>query len=66
MPDRADLLWGATGGLAFLVLIQGYELVAAERVGVVPKLSVALAVGVASAALTRVLARWLLARNGRA
>jgi len=29
---RASLLWGAVGGLSFLVLIQGYRLTTGERV----------------------------------
>jgi len=64
--DRHDLLWSLLGALAFLVLLQGYELVFGERVAVVVKVGVALAVGVVSAALTRWAARLLVARNGRA
>lgn len=30
---RASLLWGVVGGLAFLVLLQGYHLVGGEFVG---------------------------------
>jgi hypothetical protein len=65
-PDRYDLLWAIVGGLAFLVLVQGYELLADERIAVVVKLGVALGVGVASAGVTRWFARLLVARNGSA
>jgi hypothetical protein len=65
-PDRYDLLWGVVGGLAFLVLVQGYELLTDERIAVVVKVSVALGVGVVSAGLTRWFARLLVARNGSA
>jgi hypothetical protein len=65
-PDRYDLLWALVGGLAFLVLIQGYELLADERITVVVKLTIALGVGIASAILTRWVARMLVARNGSA
>lgn len=65
-PDRYDLLWAIVGGLAFLVLVQGYELLADERIAVGVKLGVALGVGVASAVLTRWFARLLVARNGSA
>ncbi|MFB6228024.1 MAG: hypothetical protein ABEH88_05495 [Halobacteriales archaeon] len=63
-PDRYDLLWALVGGLAFLVLVQGYELLADERIAVVVKVGVALMVGVASAVLTRWVARVLVAQNG--
>lgn len=65
-PDRYDLLWGLVGGLALLVLVQGYELLAGERIAMVVKLGVALCVGVVSAGLTRCFARLLVARNGSA
>jgi hypothetical protein len=48
------------------VLLQGYELLFDERIAVAVKAGVATAVGVASAALTRWLARRLAARNGSA
>ena len=65
-PDRYDLLWGLIGGLTFLVLLQGYELLFDERVKVSVKVGVALVVAVASAVLTRWMAGRLVARNGRA
>ncbi|MHC3379159.1 hypothetical protein [Haloarcula sp. H-GB5] len=43
---KASLLWGVVGGLAFLVLIQGYELLAGAPVSVSAKTGVAMAVGV--------------------
>jgi hypothetical protein len=50
---KASLLWGLTGALSFLVLVQGYELLAAEPIGAVIKAGVAVVVGVAAAATTR-------------
>ncbi|WP_058993910.1 hypothetical protein [Haloarcula sp. CBA1127] len=43
---KASLLWGVVGGLAFLVLIQGYELLAGTPVSIPAKAGVAVAVGV--------------------
>jgi len=41
---RDSLLWGVVGGLSFLVLLQGYELVSGTRVTVAVKAGVALIV----------------------
>jgi len=41
---KASVLWGLVGGLSFLVLLQGYELVSAERVDWLVKFGVALLV----------------------
>ncbi|MFB6222078.1 MAG: hypothetical protein ABEH86_00180 [Haloarcula sp.] len=41
---KASLLWGIVGGLAFLVLAQGYELLAGTPVSLSAKAGVALAV----------------------
>jgi hypothetical protein len=41
---KASVLWGVVGGLAFLVLVQGYELVAGAGVTVLAKAGVGLAV----------------------
>ena len=49
---KSSLLWGVVGALAFLVLVQGYELLAAEPVTLGAKAGVALAVGVGAALLT--------------
>ncbi len=38
---KSSLLWGLVGGLAFLVLLQGYELVSTERVAWLVKFAVA-------------------------
>ena len=51
---RASLLWGVVGGLAFLVLVQGYELVGGESVTVPAKVGVALAVTAGATLLTYV------------
>jgi hypothetical protein len=45
---KATLLWGVIGALAFLVLAQGYLLVAGERVPYVALLGVAVVVFAAS------------------
>ncbi|GAB3668454.1 hypothetical protein [Halopiger thermotolerans] len=49
------LLWGAVGALAFLVLVQGYALVAAPLVTIVQGIAIAVAVGVGAAFGTYVL-----------
>ena len=49
---RTSLLWGVVGGLAFLVLLQGYELLADVRVTPAAKFGVASAVLVTATALT--------------
>ena len=45
---KASLLWGVVGGLAFLVLVQGYERLAGTPVSLSAKAGVAVAVGVGS------------------
>lgn len=52
---RSSLLWGLVGALAFLVLVQGYQLIRGEFVGFAPLFGVTVAVWVASAALAHVL-----------
>jgi len=65
-PERkASALWGVIGGLSFLVLVQGYELAVATRVGVAHKAGVALAVAALAALLTH-LARPRVHGNERA
>jgi len=49
---RASLLWGVVGGLSFLVLAQGYELLAGAGITVGVKAGVALAVAAGAAAAT--------------
>ena len=49
---RSSLLWGVVGGLAFLVLLQGYELLADVRVSLAVKFGVAVAVTAGATALT--------------
>jgi len=51
---KASLLWGVVGGLAFLVLVQGYELVGDEPVSLGVKFGVAVAVAIGAALLTYV------------
>jgi len=49
---KFSLLWGLVGGLAFLVLAQGYELLGDLGVGIGPKVAVALVVAAGAAATT--------------
>ena len=49
---KATVLWGLVGGLAFLVLVQGYELVGGVRVTALVKAAVALVVAGATIAVT--------------
>ena len=49
---KASLLWGVVGCLAFLVLLQGYELLSGQRVTVAAKGGVAVAVLVGATALS--------------
>ncbi len=49
---KSSLLWGVVGGLAFLVLLQGYELLADVRVALGAKFGVALVVLVGATALS--------------
>jgi hypothetical protein len=41
---KASVLWGVVGSLSYLVLVQGYELLAGRPVGLVPKAAVAVVV----------------------
>jgi len=50
---RASLLWGLVGALAFLVLVQGYDLVRAAPLDLPGRFGVAVLVGAVAAALTR-------------
>ena len=49
---KSSVLWGVVGGLAYLVLLQGYELVAGATVSLGVKFGVAVLVAVGAAALT--------------
>ncbi|WP_324756013.1 hypothetical protein [Haloarcula montana] len=49
---KSSLLWGVVGALSFLVLVQGYELLAARSIAATIKVGVALAVGAGATALT--------------
>jgi hypothetical protein len=49
---KASLLWGVVGGLAFLVLLQGYELLAAQPVALGVKFGVAALVAAGATGLT--------------
>lgn len=53
---RPALVWGLVGGLSFLVLLQGYELVTGQRVDLVVKVGVALAVTAGATVLSRLTA----------
>lgn len=62
---KASLLWGAIGAFSFLVLIQGYELLAANRLGFALKFAVAGVVSVITATTTYVAEPLLIEGNGR-
>lgn len=62
---KGSALWGLVGGLTFLVLVQGYELLAGSAVGLVLKAGVAVAVAVVAAVATH-LARPRVYGNERA
>ncbi len=62
---KSSILWGVVGLLSFLVLIQGYELVADVRFRWLVKVAVAIAVGVAAAVVTGRSQRRLLAEDER-
>ncbi|QSG16021.1 hypothetical protein [Halapricum desulfuricans] len=49
---RGAVLWGLVAALAFLVLLQGYELLADRRTTLLVKFGVAAAVGLVAAATT--------------
>jgi hypothetical protein len=49
---KSSLLWGLVGALAFLVLVQGYDLLAGLSVGFVARVAVAVVVGSAAAGLS--------------
>jgi hypothetical protein len=51
---KHSLLWGVVGALAFLVLLQGYELLSGYRYDVAVKAGAALAVAAGASALTYV------------
>jgi hypothetical protein len=60
---KASLLWAAIGGLAFLVLIQGFEIWSGQRVSFLVKFAVAAVVAVAAGATTYLLRGRLVAPN---
>jgi hypothetical protein len=49
---KASLLWGLVGALAFLVLVQGYDLAFGLDVGFPARFGVAVVVGTVAAGLT--------------
>ena len=53
---KSTVLWGVVGALAFLVLAQGYLLIAGQRVAYTPLLGVAAVVFAAAAATSPVAA----------
>jgi len=60
---RASLAWGLVGGLSFLVLLQGYELLTPACVDFLVKGGVALAVTVGATILTAVVGPRLRGRQ---
>ena len=63
--QRDAVVWGLVGGLAFLVLVQGYELWADRGVDALVKVGVALAVAVLAGGLGRLVRRRLPPRSER-
>jgi hypothetical protein len=61
---KASLLWGAVGALVFLVLAQGYELLATPGIALPVKLAVAVVVFVCATGASYVVEEWL-ARSER-
>jgi hypothetical protein len=49
---KASLLWGLVGALAYLVLVQGYDLAFGLDVGLAARFGVAALVGAVAAGLT--------------
>ncbi|WP_336326851.1 hypothetical protein [Halovenus sp. HT40] len=60
---KSSLLWGVVGGLAFLVLLQGYQLLADQFVSVELVAGVAVAVGAVTATVAQLLRPRLRARS---
>ena len=56
---KASLLWSIVAVLAFLVLVQGYELLAAPGISTLVKLAVAVVVAGVAAVASYALAGWL-------
>jgi F0F1-type ATP synthase membrane subunit a len=61
---KSSLLWGAVGALVFLVLTQGYELLAAPGISLLVKLGLAVVVWVVVAVASYAFEGWL-ARSER-
>jgi hypothetical protein len=62
---RTDLLWGAIGGLSFLVLLQGYHLAGGTFVGVGPTVAVTAVVFLVTAVVARAVRPRVAGRDGR-
>lgn len=63
---KSSLLWGMIGALAYLVLLQGYQLVAETFVGLPAMVGVATVVGCVSAVTAHALRPRIRARANRA
>jgi ABC-type bacteriocin/lantibiotic exporter with double-glycine peptidase domain len=55
---KASLLWGVIAALAFLVLVQGYNLLASERISIGVMIGVAILVGVVASVLSQIVETW--------
>jgi hypothetical protein len=62
---KASVLWGVVGAMAFLVLVQGYELLFGPAISLVAKAGVTLVVTVATAGSAHVVDRSVSAGNER-
>ena len=55
---KASLLWGVIAALAFLVLVQGYNLLASERISIGVMIGVAILVGIVASVLSQIVETW--------
>ncbi len=62
---KASLVWGVIGALSFLVLVQGYELLSADRLPFGLKFATAGVVGAAATGSTYLAEPVVLGGNGR-
>lgn len=56
---KSSLLWGVVGGLAFLVFVQGYQLLTEEFVAVEVVVGIGAVVGVVAATVTHLIRPFL-------
>ncbi|MXR50393.1 hypothetical protein GRX03_02060 [Halovenus sp. WSH3] len=62
---KSSLLWGVTGTLTFIVVLQAYYLLTEARLRIELVLAVAVAVGIVTAVLSYLLRPWVRTRAQR-